>query len=460
MAIFYRLALIFSALLFCARANAQGIGLLVSASPNPVVVSNQLSFTITVTNQSGTNLQNVLVSNLFSSTVQFTLTNSSTTNGNFAVANFGDLATNTSAQQTLTIRPLTNGFLTNFVTVTATNVTDVASTNVTVFVINSNAVLADVGVSLGGFPPDIFSNDQFTYHVTVTNAGPHTANVTLTNSYSVGAEFLGLSPSNPVPVLQNGFIILKLGNVTNGTSRNFQLTFQVTNSGTVSFSASVNSTNTLDPNPANNSALTNLTVADFLAGTGNLIAFTSSSQVFNRQTGRLQQIVTLSNTSPTTAVEAARLIVSGLTNFLFNAVGTNDGNPFVVHGAQIGPTNFVNLTLQFFPNRSPFPFDDSQLHPVEITPPDLSVPADLLAANMTNAILLHTNISSGVLIEFAAKTNRTYTMAYSDDLSSTNWRVAQPPFHTSANFVLWTDYGPPETLSNSPSRFYRVYLNP
>src|SRR5581483_3372334 len=108
MAIFYRLALIFSALLFCARANAQGIGLLVSASPNPVVVSNQLSFTITVTN-----LQNVLVSNLFSSTVQFTLTNSSTTNGNFAVANFGDLATNTSAQQTLTIRPLTNGFLTN-----------------------------------------------------------------------------------------------------------------------------------------------------------------------------------------------------------------------------------------------------------------------------------------------------------------------------------------------------------
>jgi len=101
------------------------------------------------------------------------------------------------------------------------------------------------------------------------------------------------------------------------------------------------------------------------------------------------------------------------------------------------------------------------LHAVEVTPPDLSLPANLLATTNT-PYLLKTNLplGQGILIEFAALTNRSYTVAYKDDLASTNWLAAQPSFKTSANYVLWIDYGPPETLSNSPARYYQIYLNP
>ena len=43
----------------------------------------------------------------------------------------------------------------------------------------------------------------------------------------------------------------------------------------------------------------------------------------------------------------------------------------------------------------------------------------------------------------------------------TNWLAAQPPFFVSANYGLWIDYGPPETVSNAPAaRMYRVYMYP
>ena len=69
--------------------------------------------------------------------------------------------------------------------------------------------------------------------------------------------------------------------------------------------------------------------------TGDLIATNASAMALNRQTGLLEQTVRPVNQHQR-GVASARVIISGLTNRLYNAVGTNNGNPFVVHGAPAG----------------------------------------------------------------------------------------------------------------------------
>ena len=71
--------------------------------------------------------------------------------------------------------------------------------------------------------------------------------------------------------------------------------------------------------------------------------------------------------------------------------------------------------------------------------------------------------NGNMLIEFAANTNKTYTIIYSDNMQFSNAMIAPPAIAAPANIVQWIDYGPPTTLSaptNSSTRFYRVFQNP
>jgi hypothetical protein len=68
-----------------------------------------------------------------------------------------------------------------------------------------------------------------------------------------------------------------------------------------------------------------------------------------------------------------------------------------------------------------------------------------------------------MLIEFPSLTNRTYTVVYSDNVLFSNAMIAPPSITVPANRIQWIDYGPPATRSapsNSPARFYRVFLSP
>ena len=66
------------------------------------------------------------------------------------------------------------------------------------------------------------------------------------------------------------------------------------------------------------------------------------------------------------------------------------------------------------------------------------------------------------LVQFSSVPGRTYTVQYSDDL--TTWRNATPSIIASATSTFWYDDGPPVTVSPptypNSSRFYRVLLNP
>jgi len=444
-------------------AEAQGFSLSVTSSASSILVSNSLTYTITVTNLIGDLPDDAQVTNALPASVQFLSASetqgSVTTNGNVAVFDLGAFADGEVAQLTLTVQPTAVGFITNTVTVVSIDVTNTASTNVVTQVTNI-VTQADLGVTMIGPVQAVITNDLMTYGVTVNNSGPDAApNVVLTNTLPPGVILKGVTPTNQTYSVVTSNLIFNLGTLTNGGSANLQFTVQPTNAGVLTFSASVGAAGVLDTNTANNSASTNITVFDYLSG--QLIAVTNSAQTINLQNGLEEQSILLSNIG-TNAVAAARVIVTGLTNRLFNAAGTNNGNPFVIYNATLGTNQSVNLLLQFFP-RDSFPFTNGQLQAFAVPVSSLTPPA----ASSTSTNLNFTRIvqlsNGNMLIEWPAVTNRTYTVVYSDNVLFSNAMIAPPSIVAPANEVQWIDYGPPTTVSvptNRSARFYRVFLNP
>ena len=447
-------------------AQGQGFGFSVTASTASMLVSNSLTYTINVTNLTDFFLQDALVTNQLPASVQaLSITasqGSSTVNGSVVVFDLGQFPSDPPgiALLTLTVQPTATGLITNTVTVTSITVTNTASTNVVVLVTNAAVTLADLGVAMTGPAQPVITNDWMTFGITVTNAGPDAAlNVILTNTLPPGVGYIGVSPASPVPGITGSNVIFNLGTMASGAFINFLLTVQPTNAGVLMFSASIGSA-VLDTNLANNLASTNITVTNYLSQL--LVAVTNSGQNVNLQNGLEEQSILLSNSGPND-VPAARVVVTGLTNRLFNVIGTNNGSPFVDYSAKLVAGHSVNLLLQYFPRKS-FPFTNGQLHAFAMPGvPDWTPPAATLVSTNVNVTRIVKLSSGNMLIEWPATTNRTYTVVYSDNVLFSNAMIAPPSIVAPANEVQWIDYGPPTTVSAPASvsnRFYRVFLNP
>ena len=447
------------------RADAQFFGLSVSASANPVSTNTSLVYTTVVTNLSSSQFTGVVITNALSPSVQIlsvdTSLYSAVTNGNTIVFTVGSLNSGQVAETTITVQPTVAGTLTNTVTVVDTNTFNIAVASLVIQVTNPAALSqADLAVSITGPVQAVITNDYFAYGVLVTNLGPADATgVVLTNSLPPGVRLVDFQPSGLAHTTYGSNEVFALGTLTNGAFKQLSIRVQATNAGTWSFPATVGSANIVDTNLANNAASTNIVVGSYLST--DLVVSLVSTQIFDRQVTLMEQSVLLSNTG-TSNLASVRVVVSGLTNALANAVGTNDGKPFVVCGATLSTNQSVSLLLQFYPNRKPFPFTNSQLRAYGVRAYDLAPPA-ALGTPVGVAEILQLPSSGGMLLQFPSFTNRTYMVMYSDDVTFSNTFVAQPPVLSQANWAEWIDYGPPTTLShptNTPARFYRVFLNP
>jgi len=450
------------------KVGAQTLSLFAIGSANPVGVGTSLTYTLSVTNTTGTS-QDVIVTNILPALTQFqglvipAPPSIVATNGNTFTFIF-TVADGSIAQMTLTATPTSGAggsFLTNAVIlVSVATPAFNTSTNVITQVTNPAVQTADLAVGMTVPASAIFTNDWVVYGVSVTNLGLSTATgVFLTNTLPTGVGFKSSAPSNSAPIVVGSNVVFNLGTMTNGAVKNFQLTVQPTNAGVLPLVSFINTNTTFDPNLVNNTASNNIVVSNFLSLPGQLTALIVSTQKFNQLSGRLEQNISLSNAGPT-SVDSARIIVTGLTNRLSNAVGTNNGSPFVTYGSALAAGHAAYLLLQFYPNQSAFPFTNSQMQALGVSPPDLT-PASGLTP--TNILLMVRLPSGGILLEFPSLTNRTYTVEYTTNLLSTNWLAAQPLTTTPANFTYWIDYGPPETVNhptNTPVRFYRAFLNP
>jgi uncharacterized repeat protein (TIGR01451 family) len=442
------------------RVEAQSFGLLVTASPPTVAVSNSLSYAITVTNRTGLT-RTVIVTNRLPGSVllQSASPSPSATNGTTFTFVFLLVPNNGIRQVTLTVLPTTGGDVTNRVAVVDSNNQFLTSTNV-VTPVTSTLAQADLAVATAAPTPLVFTNDWTVYDVTVTNLGPADApDVILTNALPPGVGFKRVSPSFPRSGGGGSNVIFNLGKLASGAFTNLKLTVQPTNAGALTLVSSIGSSGVNDPNPTNNSARSTITVIGYYGG--QVLAFTNSGQLYNSQNGLVEQGITVANTG-TNAVAAVRVLVEGLTNRLFNAVGTNDGNPFVVYNRALDPNRSVNLRLQYSASAY-FPFADSQLHAYAVFLPDLTPPAATGKNASFNISRIARRPDGSFLVEWPSKTNRTYTVVYSDNAGFSNALIAPPAVVAPANRTQWIDYGPPTTLShptNAPIRFYRVILNP
>ncbi len=160
------------------RAGAQGFGLSVTPSASSILVSNSLTYTITITNLTGVDAE-TLVTNLLPVSAEIqnaTPTGSYSVNSNVVWFQLNNFLNTEYVQLTVTVEPTVAGFITNTITVASPNTTNTAATNVVVQVTNL-VVLADLGVTMTGPGQDVITNDWMTYDVTVTNAGPSSASV-------------------------------------------------------------------------------------------------------------------------------------------------------------------------------------------------------------------------------------------------------------------------------------------
>jgi uncharacterized repeat protein (TIGR01451 family) len=441
------------------RAQTNLILDVIPSTTDAIPVNSSLTYSIFLTNTLGANLQNIYVTNFLPASAQilnatnFTNPENVSTNGNNVTFLLFQLLPGIPAQMSLTVRPTTAGLFTNTVVVFSesflvTNVFEAVVNQVT----NVPAAEADLSVSIAAPTNPVLVGDDIAYSVTVSNAGPAVAtNIVLSNTLPAGLVFRNTSPTNQP--------VINVGTLTNLSARTFRLLVRPETATNVIVAASVSSTNITEPNLLNN-FFTNSFAVDALI-TNQLIATNlTSPMVFNPQNSLMEQTIRLVNVGASN-VSSARVIVTGLTNWLRNAAGTNNGNPFVVYAAPLAPNESVDLLLQYFiPTRLPVAVQNSNY--IAFPTSAFSV---LAPTNFTFAITNFVTLPSGAfLIEFPATPGRTYTILYNTDAAfTTNTMAAIPSIVAQAGKVQWIDDGPPKTISHPgipPSRFYRVLLNP
>jgi uncharacterized repeat protein (TIGR01451 family) len=459
---FLRLGLLIVALgVIRPRADAQSFGFSVVPSSSSVLVNNSLVYTINITNLTTLALTDVWITNSFSAPFQYVSSSASQpitgvfTNSTSVQFDLGPISINSIVQVLLTVQPNKVGAFTNSVVVAVPGTIYATATNTVVQVTNM-VILADLGVTMTGPGLPVITNDLMTYGVTVTNLGPNAAtDVALTNTFPAGV--IPISPTNQTGT---NSLVFDLGTLANGSYSNLFFTVEPTNAGVLPFTASVGASGATDTNTANNFASTNILVTNYLSGP--LGVTTNSSQNYDAQNGLVEQSVTLTNSTAST-IASARVVVSGLTNLLINAVGTNSGNPFVYYMAPLAAGQSVSLLLQYYtPTRSPFSFSNAQLNAFAVPPVRFPAPGPAAVSTNINISRIVQLPNGNILIEWPAVANRTYTVVYSDNVAFSNAMIAPPSITALANRLQWIDYGPPTTVSvpTNSARFYRVYQNP
>ena len=448
------------------RADTPIITFNATVSTNQIVQTNTVTYTFTLTNNVGINLQNVVITNTFSSPVVVT-TNFNSPQGsayyssdttNTIIFNLGTISYLTNGLQVyFSVIPQTLGTLTNAVVLNSFG-TNTATTNLLTQVINAQA---DLSVAFTNYTPFAYVNDWLTYGIVVSNAGPgNVTSVVLGDTLPPGLKLLSLSPTNPAPTIISNILYFSLGTLNSGSSQQFRLTFQPTNSGIYNLGLAIGALGLQDPNTNNNVIFTNLVISDYPATA--LVVVTNSPQKLNPQNGLIEQSILVTNAGPGSAL-AVRVVVSGLTNRLFNATGTNNGNPFVTSPAALAVNQKVSLLLQYYSvSRSVFAFSNSQLQAEAVVMPALTPPAAASTSATNNAYILR-QANGNIMIEFPAVAGTNYTIVYADNVLFSNAQMILPSIKAPANWVQWVDYGPPATAThptNTPQRYYRVFLNP
>ena len=128
---------------------------------------------------------------------------------------------------------------------------------------------ADLVVTKQASPTLVATEDEVTYTITVTNAGPDAAEgVVLTDPLPAGPTLVDVPPGC---TFDGSTITCPIGHLDNGATITYSFTVTVDEAGDVTNSATV-ATVTVDPNPDNNASNAAVSAGGVLPPTGSEIA--------------------------------------------------------------------------------------------------------------------------------------------------------------------------------------------
>lgn len=286
-----------------------------TAAPNPVVTSSNLTVSLTLTNFGPSSASNITVNNpLPPSTAYVSSSPSVGQAGTNAAGLFTwtipSLAVNGTASLTLVLQPSAIGLLTNSATVISSADVNPDDATATVYV-TVGSPTADLALGMSGGPDPVVTGNFITYYLSITNLGPATAStVTLADTLPPGVSFVSASPAG-YTVSGGQVAYTNLGNLGAGSRLSASIVVQPYAGGLVTNAAVVGSA-IVDPSKLNNNAAVKILVEPVFVGAvrsgGNLvISWTADASNYSLET-------TSSLTPPVvwTAVPIAPVVSGGV----------------------------------------------------------------------------------------------------------------------------------------------------
>ena len=348
-------------------------------SPDPVLLGENLTYTIAVTNNGPSTASGVTVSNTLpvSVAVQSTASSQGTVaiNGNLVIFSFGTLTNAGRATGVINVIPVAEGTIVATAVARANQVDPQPANNI---VTASTAVgpAADIAVTLTDTPDPVVVRSNWTYSITVTNNGPSPASSVVVNqTLPSGVKVVATNTTAGTISVAGNAVTANLGTLAKGFGAVINVTVNATNIGSYVSTVTATAAQT-DAHTGDNSAqVSTLVASPFVSIEAAGATLTAESQVpadGGVSVGetvtvqlRLRNAGNVNNTnltatllatggvtspSPAGAVTYGVLPPGGLPvgrDFTFTASGTNGGNVTATLQLQDNGNNLTNVTYSF-----------------------------------------------------------------------------------------------------------------
>jgi uncharacterized delta-60 repeat protein/uncharacterized repeat protein (TIGR01451 family) len=305
-----------------------------TASTGAPIVSNNFSYTITVTNYGPSPSTGVTVTDNLPGNVS--LVSSNATQGGVSIVGsqitwtVGGVAMTNGASLTITVRPNSVGAITNAAFATANEADPNANNNSAAIGMTVGTATADLSLAMVGAPDPILIGNTVTYTLTVSNAGPATATgVAITNTLPPAFSLISATPSGGYTLAGNVLTFTNLGNIPSGSQVVATIVIRPTAYGTITNTALATSQIT-DPLKVNNSATVKIIVQPLVLGT----LKTGANLVLSWTTnfgGNLESTTNLNQPAVWTPVTSPSPVIIGGQYVITNSIGSGS-KYFRLHG--------------------------------------------------------------------------------------------------------------------------------
>jgi uncharacterized repeat protein (TIGR01451 family) len=251
---------------FCHKGLAASADLSLAASdaPDPVPPGQLLTYTLTARNDGPASAGGATVKDTLPPGVTYDSAVPSqgtcSESGGTVDCALGALSSGSSATIDVTVRPQSEGSLTNRAAVSSP-VADADPTNNDATADTAVIASADLSLAQSDAPDPVQFGQDVTYSLTAQNLGPSdTADVILTDNLPVGVTYDSATPSQGTCSESGGTVDCALGALSSGSSATVAVKVRPQSQGNLTNQADVASA-VADPNPANNSAAADTTVS-------------------------------------------------------------------------------------------------------------------------------------------------------------------------------------------------------